>query len=222
MIYRVTAIAAGLLLLGALALPGLADHHQTAATTDERPTTTALATFAGGCFWCMEPPYDKLDGVLSTTSGYAGGSLVNPTYRQVTSGRSGHTEVVQIEYDPSKVSYETLLQVFWLNIDPTDALGQFCDKGSQYRSEIFYHDAAQRDAAEASLRALQADKPFPQTIKTQITALDDSFYPAEAYHQDYYQRNPIRYKYYRTGCGRDKRLKQLWGDRTQSFDPSKG
>lgn len=171
---------------------------------------TAKATFAGGCFWCMEAPYDKLPGVISTTSGYIGGTVKNPTYEQVSSGRTGHTEAVQVEYDPSKVSYEKLLQVFWMNIDPTVKNAQFCDHGTQYRSGIFYHDDAQRKLAEASKAALDKSKPFKEPIVTEITKAGE-FYRAEDYHQDYYKTNPVRYKLYRNGCGRDARLKELWG-----------
>ena len=171
---------------------------------------TAKATFAGGCFWCMEAPYDKLPGVISTTSGYIGGTVKNPTYEQVSSGRTGHTEAVQVEYDPGKVSYEKLLQVFWMNIDPTVKNAQFCDHGSQYRSGIFYHDETQRKLAEASKTALDKSKPFKEPIVTEITKAS-MFYAAEDYHQDYYKTNPVRYKIYRNGCGRDARLKDLWG-----------
>ena len=158
--------------------------------TDAR---TETATFAGGCFWCMEPPYDKLDGVLSTTSGYTGGHQADPTYKQVSAGTTGHTEAVRIVYDPQKISYQQLLDVFWRNIDPTTADRQFCDTGSQYRSGIFYHDDTQKKAAEESLRKLKQTKPFPEPIVTEITAAG-AFYPAEDYHQDYYQKNPLRYK----------------------------
>ncbi len=171
---------------------------------------TAIATFAGGCFWCMEPPYDKLDGVISTISGYIGGHQKNPTYKSVSAGRSGHTEAVQVTYDPSRVSYEKLLQVFWRNIDPVAKDRQFCDSGSQYRSEIFYHDEQQERIARDSKETLDQDKPFDGEIATEISAAS-RFYPAEKYHQDYYKKNPLRYKGYRYSCGRDKRLKQLWG-----------
>jgi peptide-methionine (S)-S-oxide reductase len=174
------------------------------------PAKTAKATFAGGCFWCMEAPYDKLPGVISTTSGYIGGSVKNPTYEQVSTGRTGHTEAVQVEYDPSKVTYEKLLQTFWMNIDPTVKNAQFCDHGSQYRSGIFYHDDTQRQLAEASKAALDKSKPFKEPIVTEITKASE-FYRAEDYHQDYYKTNPVRYKLYRNGCGRDARLKELWG-----------
>ena len=171
----------------------------------------SLATFAGGCFWCMEPPFDKLDGVISTTSGYTGGHQPNPTYEAVSAGVTGHAEVVQVVYDPAKISYQELLQVYWRNIDPLDAKGQFCDKGSQYRSAIFYHDAEQKRLAEASRQTLAESGKLAGPIVTEIIAAG-TFYPAEAYHQDYYQENPARYHFYRYTCGRDKRLEQLWGD----------
>ena len=171
----------------------------------------ALATFAGGCFWCMEPPYDKLDGVLSTISGYTGGSKADPTYREVSAGGTGHAEVVQITYDPAKVSYEQLLEVFWRNVDPLDAGGQFCDRGDQYRTGIFVHDQEQRRLAEASKQALKDSRRFEQPIVTEIEDAG-TFYPAEDYHQDYYEKNPIRYKFYRWNCGRDQRLTELWGE----------
>lgn len=176
---------------------------------DGRPL--AKATFAGGCFWCMEPPFDKLDGVISTTSGYIGGQKKDPTYQEVSAGNTGHTEAVEIVYDPAKVSYDKLLDVFWHNIDPTVANRQFCDHGSQYRSGIFYHDATQKQLAEASKKTLDTSKPFKEPIVTEITAAS-TFYPAEDYHQDYYQKNPVRYKFYRYNCGRDKRLQELWGE----------
>ena len=178
----------------------------------ENTAKSSTATFAGGCFWCMEPPFDKLDGVLSTTSGYTDGQKINPTYKEVSAGGTGHTEAIQIEYDASIISYEELLSVFWKNIDPTTKDAQFCDHGSQYRSGIYYHDETQRKAAEASLSSLQQDKPFKQAIVTELDAAS-TFYPAEDYHQDYYQKNPIRYKYYRYSCGRDQRLDQLWGEK---------
>ena len=173
---------------------------------------TAVATFAGGCFWCMEPPYDKLPGVIKTTSGYMGGRTANPTYEQVSSGSTGHAEVVQVTYDPAKVSYEKLLEVFWVNVDPTVKDRQFCDSGSQYRTAIFFHDDAQRRAAEASKAALEKSKPFKEPVVTEI-AMAGAFTAAEDYHQDYYVKNPVRYNLYRSGCGRDARLKQLWGAR---------
>jgi peptide-methionine (S)-S-oxide reductase len=189
------------LLLAALALPGLAGAADAA---------LAKATFAGGCFWCMEPPYDKLDGVVSTTSGYIGGRTRNPTYEAVSAGGTGHAEAVEIVYDPAKVSYAKLLDVFWRNIDPTVRNRQFCDVGDQYRSAIFYHDAEQKRLAEASKAALAKSKPFPQPIVTEIVPAG-VFTAAEAYHQDYYLKNPVRYKFYRYRCGRDQRLEELWG-----------
>ena len=177
------------------------------------PPGSAVATFAGGCFWCMEAPFDKLDGVLATTSGYTGGMRTNPTYEEVSSGRTGHTEAVQVLYDPKRISYEKLLDVFWHNIDPTVKDRQFCDVGNQYRSAIFVHTDAQRSAAEASKGALEKSKPFKAPIVTPIVTAAE-FWPAEEYHQDYYVKNPVRYAYYRTGCGRDARLKDLWGSAT--------
>lgn len=177
-----------------------------------KPASTAVATFAGGCFWCMEGPFDALNGVISTTSGYIGGTKKDPTYKEVSSGWTGHTEVVQVKYDPAKISYEKLLDVFWHNIDPTVKNQQFCDVGSQYRSGIFYHDEAQLKAANASKAALDKSKPFKSAIVSEITAAT-AFYVAEDYHQDYYLKNPVRYRFYRQGCGRDARLKELWGDK---------
>ena len=171
-------------------------------------TPLAKATFAGGCFWCMEPPYDELEGVLATISGYTGGTKKKPTYEQVSAGTTGHTEAVEITYDPKKISYEKLLDVFWRNIDPLTANAQFCDSGSQYRSAIFFHDHTQKTLAETSKKRLQSR--FKQPIVTEIISASE-FYPAEDYHQDYYKKNPIRYKIYRYGCGRDKRLQELWG-----------
>jgi peptide-methionine (S)-S-oxide reductase len=174
------------------------------------PPGSAVATFAGGCFWCMEAPFDKLDGVLATTSGYVGGTKANPTYEEVSAGGTGHAEALQVLYDPKKISYEKLLDVFWHNIDPTVKDRQFCDVGSQYRTSIFVHTDEQRRAAEASKAALEKSRPFKEPIVTPIVAATE-FWPAEEYHQDYYRKNPVRYTYYRTGCGRDARLKQLWG-----------
>lgn len=178
--------------------------------TQTQGTGTATATFAGGCFWCMEGPFDKLDGVISTTSGYTGGTLKNPTYKQVSRGGTGHAEVLQVIYDPERISYTELLDVFWHNIDPTRVDGQFCDGGNQYRSEIFYHDTEQQRQAMQSKTALMEQKPFKDPVLTEITEAT-IFYPAEDYHQDYYLKNPVRYKFYRYGCGRDSRLEELWG-----------
>jgi peptide-methionine (S)-S-oxide reductase len=178
--------------------------------TKAPPPGMAVATFAGGCFWCMEPPFDKLPGVISTTAGYTGGKTSSPTYEEVSSGATGHAEAVQIVYDPTKISYEKLLDVFWHNIDPTVKDRQFCDIGTQYRTAVFVHDDKQRQLAEASKAALEKSKPFKDPIVTPIVAASE-FWPAEEYHQDYYIKNPVRYNYYRTGCGRDRRLAQLWG-----------
>jgi len=169
------------------------------------------ATFAGGCFWCTEEAFEKLGlGAGAVVSGYMGGKLDNPTYEQVSTGRTGHTEVVQITYDPAKLSYEKLLETFWLNHDPTVSDRQFCDSGSQYRPEIFFHTPEQKKLAEASKAKWEKAKPFRQPIVTPITAAG-RFWPAEDYHQDYYKKEPVRYRFYVTGCGRYARLDQLWG-----------
>lgn len=170
--------------------------------------TTAVATFAGGCFWSMEYPFDKLSGVISTTSGYTGGRTQNPTYEKVSGGGTGYAEAVQVTYDPNIVSYETLLDVFWHNIDPLATNRQFCDEGTQYRSAIFYATPEQQALADAS--KLNVHEEFDRPIATEIVAAG-RFYPAEEYHQDYYAKNPARYKSYRVKCGRDQRLLQLWG-----------
>jgi len=179
-----------------------------AADRDNKRTETAKATFAGGCFWSVELLFDKVDGVLSTISGYTGGTKKNPTYDQVVTGRTGHAESVQITYDPKKVSYEKLLDVFWHNIDPLTPDAQFCDAGSQYRTAVFYHDETQKRLGEKSKKALQGR--FKQLIVTQIVPVSQ-FYPAEDYHQDFHLKNPVRYQLYRAGCGRDRRLEELWG-----------
>lgn len=171
---------------------------------------TAKATFAGGCFWCVEADFDKVPGVISTTSGYIGGNVANPTYQQVSSSNTGHAEAVEIVFDPSKVSYESLVEKFWRTIDPTTKDRQFCDAGNPYRTAIFTHDAAQMAVAKKSLTALEKSKPFKEPIVTEIVAAGP-FYVAEGYHQDYYKKNPVRYAYYRASCGRDARLEQLWG-----------
>jgi peptide-methionine (S)-S-oxide reductase len=178
--------------------------------SDSSSQAAAVAVFAGGCFWCTEADFDKVPGVLSTTSGYIGGHLENPSYEQVSAGRSGHIEAVQVRYDPGKTSYAKLLEAYWPTIDPLTANAQFCDHGPQYRSAIFYATPEEQALAEASKAALQASGRFSQPIVTEILPAT-TFYPAEDYHQDYYQRNPLRYAYYRNGCGRDKRLEQLWG-----------
>ena len=175
-------------------------------------TKLDTATFAGGCFWCMEPPFEKLEGVVSVTSGYTGGTEPNPTYEQVSSGKSGHAEAVQIVYDSSKVSYERLLEVFWMNVDPTTPNAQFADHGSQYRTAIFYHDEEQRRLAEASKEALAHSGKFDKPLVTEITPAS-TFYPAEDYHQDYYKKNPLRYKLYRAGSGREGYLQKVWREK---------
>jgi peptide-methionine (S)-S-oxide reductase len=192
--------------LGVILLCSGVTAYSASQNTDR--TETSKATFAGGCFWCMEPPFDKLDGVISTISGYAGGKKKNPTYEEVSAGNTGHVEVVQITYDPKKITYEKLLEVFWRNVDPLTPNRQFCDVGSQYRTAIFYHDETQKRLAEESKKALS--KRFKEPIVTEIVAASE-FYPAEDYHQDYYTKNPLRYKYYRYNCGRDQRLEALWG-----------
>ena len=179
-----------------------------AGAQQNEPPKTAVATFAGGCFWCVEADFDKVAGVISTTSGYTGGRTANPSYEEVSRGGTGHAEAVEIVYDPAKVGYEKLLDVFWHNIDPLAKNRQFCDHGDQYRTAIFYHDGKQRSLAEASKAAVQAR--FKQPIATEIAAAGP-FYKAEEYHQDYYVKNPIRYKFYRFNCGRDARLEELWG-----------
>lgn len=168
------------------------------------------ATFAGGCFWCMEPPYDKLKGVISTTSGYTGGHAVNPTYKQVSSGETGHAEAVEVLYDPAQITYGQLLEVFWRNIDPTTRDRQFVDSGSQYRTAIFYHSEEQRRLAEESKRKLEASGRFRKPIVTEIVPAGP-FYPAEKYHQDYYLKSPAQYKFYRFNSGRDQYLLRIWG-----------
>lgn len=168
------------------------------------------AIFAGGCFWCVESDFDKVKGVKETISGFTGGKVKNPSYKQVSAGGTGHTEAVKITYDANQVSYAQLLEKFWHSIDPTTPNRQFCDHGSQYRSEIFYLNEEQKELALKSKQALEKNKPFDDPIVTQITKASE-FYPAEDYHQNYYQKNPIRYKYYRFSCGRDRRVEELWG-----------
>lgn len=177
-----------------------------------------LATFAGGCFWCMEGPFEKLDGVRAVVSGYIGGHVKNPTYRAVCTGTTGHTEAVQVYYDPEKVSYDTLLDTFWRSFDPTDATGQFADRGSQYRPGVFFHSEEQRVAAEKSRDALQASKRFAKPIATEITKAS-VFYPAEQYHQDYYKTHPYKYAAYRQGSGRAAFLAKAWADDTKAGGP---
>lgn len=181
-----------------------------AEAASDKTSTRETAVFAGGCFWCMEPPFEALPGVLSVESGYTGGRVVNPSYEQVSTGSTGHTEAVKIVYDPRQVSYEKLLRVFWRQIDPLTADAQFCDQGSQYRSGIFYLDEEQKKEALASKEELEKSGRFKSKIVTEISAAG-AFYMAEDYHQDYYKKNPIRYKFYRNSCGRDKTLEKIWG-----------
>jgi peptide-methionine (S)-S-oxide reductase len=202
-------IAFAIAWLGATALTSMQLQAQT--TAPAAATTTAKAIFAGGCFWCVESDFDKLPGVLSTTSGYTGGKTAKPTYAQVSKNTTGHAEAVEVVYDPAKVSYARLVDYFWRTIDPTVKDQQFCDRGSPYRTAIFAQDAEQLKIAQNSRAALDKTKPFKEPVVTEIV-LASTFYPAEEYHQDYYQKNPVRYKYYRTSCGRDARLKQLWGN----------
>ena len=202
---RVIFATAASALLG-LALSANAQTTPTATST----AATAKAVFAGGCFWCVESDFDKVPGVISTTSGYTGGKTANPTYEQVSSHTTGHAEAVQVVFDPTKVSYEKLVEYYWRSIDPTVKDQQFCDHGSPYRTAIFALNAEQLKIAMASRVALEKTKPFKEPILTEIV-LAGAFYPAEEYHQDYYKKNPIRYQYYRNSCGRDARVKQLWG-----------
>lgn len=207
MTLRAQTLVAGLAFLGLAASAGVPAQSS---SDDAPPKGHARATFAAGCFWCVEPVFDKVKGVVSTTSGYAGGIVANPTYEQVSAGGTGHAEVVQVVFDPGRVSYEKLLEVFWRNIDPLDAGGQFCDRGSQYRSAIYYEGDDQRRAALASRESLEKSGRLPGPIVTEIAPLA-VFYRAEAYHQDFYQRNLRQYWSYRAGCGRDSRLQELWG-----------
>lgn len=172
------------------------------------PGQRETATFAAGCFWCVEEAFDKVAGVIATTSGYTAGRTTNPTYEQVSSGGTGHTEAVQVTYDPSKVDYATLLEVFWRNVDAVDGGGQFCDRGSQYRSGIYVHSEQQRTLAEASKARIAARLGKP--VASEIAAAGP-FYPAETYHQDYYKKNSVRYRFYKWNCGRAQRLEELWG-----------
>ena len=194
----------------AIFLMGLAATTAQPAGAQQPESETASAVFAGGCFWCMEPPFDKLDGVHSTISGYIGGSAKDATYQRISSGRTGHYEAVRIEYDPAKIDYATLLQVFWRNVDPFDRNGQFCDKGPQYRAAIFALTDEQLKLAEESKATVVAEKSGQGKIQTEVLPAAE-FYPAEDYHQDYYMKNPVRYKFYRWNCGRDKRLESIWG-----------
>jgi peptide-methionine (S)-S-oxide reductase len=203
--YFVTGLLSFGLLLSLLTATGIGEGEAASASPEK-------ATFAGGCFWCMVPPFEGLPGVISVTSGYTGGHKKNPTYEEVSSGTTGHAESVQIVYDPSKISYEKLLDIFWHNIDPLVKDQQFCDVGHQYRTAIFYHNENQKRLAETSKAALEQSKTLQGTIYTEIVPAGE-FYKAEEYHQDYYKKNPVRYKFYRWNCGRDQRLKEIWGDK---------
>ena len=199
-----------ILLTAAIVVAAAASATRPQAAPQPGETRYEKATFAGGCFWCMEPPFDELPGVMSTTSGYTGGQKKNPTYEEVSAGGTGHTESVEVVFDPAKVTYQQLLDVFWKNIDPTTPDRQFCDVGSQYRSAIFYHSDEQKRLAMASKKTIDDSGRFKQPVVTEIVPAAP-FYHAEEYHQDYYKKNPIRFKYYKFGCGRAKRLEQLWG-----------
>jgi peptide-methionine (S)-S-oxide reductase len=209
---KCTRLTIGLLLVVMLTVArdvGAVDSEP-AVAKENTSETTALATFAGGCFWCMEPPFDQVPGVISTMSGYIGGRVKNPTYEQVKTGLTKHYEALQVKYDPAQVTYEQLLSLFWHNVDPTQSNGQFCDKGGQYRTAIFYHDEEQKKLAESSKEAVTQE--LRKKVYTQIIEAPE-FYVAEEYHQDYYTKNPYKYKYYRWNCGRDAQLAKVWGDK---------
>lgn len=195
-----------MVLAGGLAIGGMNDSTE---TPDNGPKAKAI--FAGGCFWCVEEAFEKVDGVVSVTSGYIGGETPNPTYKQVSAGGTGYAEAVEIVYDPDKVMYQQLLNVFWKNIDPTTPDQQFCDRGDQYRSAIFYLDESQKQLADESKQRVDQTKTFAEPVVTEIT-MATNFYPAEDYHQDFYKRNPVRYKFYKWNCGRAQRLEELWGN----------
>ena len=194
-------------LVAAWMLAAFASQPLVAATGDE----LAVATFAGGCFWCVESDFDAVPGVVETISGYTGGTVDNPTYKQVTAGGTGHREAVQIRYDPKQVSYERLLHVFWRSVDPTDDGGQFCDRGESYQTAVFVGNEEERRLAEASREALEQSAVLDAPLVTPVEAARE-FYPAENYHQDYYTKNPVRYRFYRFSCGRDSRVQQVWGN----------
>lgn len=199
----------------ALFLPACA-RAEDPAVEELRPAAgQAAATFAGGCFWCTEADFEKLPGVTKAQSGYSGGDEVNPSYEQVAGGGTGHIEAVRVIYDPKKISYEQLLAHFWRTVDPTDGGGQFCDRGAQYRTAIFVKSEAERAAALASKQKLEKSGQLKKPVATEILRLS-AFYAAEDYHQDYYKKNPLRYNYYRTGCGRERRLQEIWGKHAKS------
>jgi len=194
----------------ALAMTAAAGHLAMGEQT--APSTSAMtkAYFPGGCFWCMEEAFEKVDGVVDAVSGYMGGTLKNPTYEEVSGGKTGHAESVEVRYDPAKVTYTQLLETFWRNVDPITPDAQFCDHGDQYRAAIFYQNDEEKRAAEESKRAIEQSKRFSIPIVTQVTAASE-FYQAEEYHQDFYKKNPVRYKFYKFTCGRAQRLETLWG-----------
>lgn len=196
------------LISGAIALGHLVVAQQAPAASQS--ASVAKAYFAGGCFWCMEEAFEKVDGVLDAVSGYMGGTVKDPSYEQVSAGQTGHAESVEVRYDPAKVTYTQLLEAFWRNVDPVTPDAQFCDHGSQYRSAIFYQNDEEKRAAEESKRAIEQSKRFSTPIVTQLAAASE-FYPAEEYHQDFYKKNPVRYKFYKFTCGRAQRLETLWG-----------
>ena len=215
---RLTMITGFVLGIGLIALtsvlPAFTEENADSQNTTEvvvSDSPLAVATFAGGCFWCVEAAFEKVPGVVEVISGYSGGVEESPTYRQVASGATGHTEAVQIHYDESVISYDGLLETLWRTADPTDNAGQYVDRGKQYRPEIFYHSDLQREAAVRSKQKLSESGRYENPVVIAITPATE-FYPAEDYHQDYYKKNPVRYKIYRTGCGRDRRVKKLWGD----------
>ncbi|OGE22416.1 MAG: peptide-methionine (S)-S-oxide reductase [Candidatus Dadabacteria bacterium RIFCSPHIGHO2_12_FULL_53_21] len=194
-----------------ISLTGLLRAEESVSTAKTQDAGYETATFAGGCFWCIQPPFDKLEGVVSTTVGYTGGKEKDPTYEQVSYGKTGHAESIEIIYDPKKVTYEGLLEVFWMNIDPTDSGGQFVDRGKQYRPAIFYHGEGQKKAAEASKAKLDKSGRFDKPVVVEIVEATE-FYPAEDYHQKFYQKSPVRYKTYRWGSGRDQFIEKYWGE----------
>ncbi|MFO7460926.1 MAG: peptide-methionine (R)-S-oxide reductase MsrB [Desulfatiglandales bacterium] len=206
-----TGVALGLLIVGLVFSGSKAADKEGVERTMKDQKQLQMATLAGGCFWCVEADFEKVEGVVKVVSGYSGGNEESPTYEQVSSGRTGHVEAVQVHYDPSKLTYREILDVFWRHVDPTDPGGQFVDRGSQYRTMIFYHDDEQRRVAEESKRDLDKSGRFKQPIATEVVKFS-SFYPAEEYHQDYYKTNPLRYKVYRLGSGRDRFMKEAWGD----------
>jgi peptide-methionine (S)-S-oxide reductase len=200
--------AAPLVLTVAIVLIGAWNLQSTSLAAAD--STVGKAYFAGGCFWCMEEAFEKVEGVLSATSGYMGGKVANPSYEEVSAGRTGHAESVEVVYDPAKVSYQKLLDAFWRNVDPITPNAQFCDHGSQYRSAVFFQTDEEKRASDTSKQVIEQSKRFTEPIVTQIV-MASQFYPAEEYHQDFYKKNPIRYKLYKYNCGRAQRLEELWG-----------